>query len=96
MSMTISIDDDLKRKFAETCNEIGLSPSTAFGIFARTVVREKKIPFEPAAISEDERRAHAYEASLHADLCASQEAIEEGRYYTRDEARAFRKRKSVA
>jgi antitoxin component of RelBE/YafQ-DinJ toxin-antitoxin module len=33
MPMTISIDDDLKREFTAVCKEIGLPPSTAFGIF---------------------------------------------------------------
>lgn len=64
MSMTISIDDDLKREFSDVCREIGLSPSTAIGVFARAVVRERCIPFtlsagkrsdaQDAAASDDE------------------------------------------
>lgn len=59
MAMTISIDDDLKRDFSEVCREIGLPPSTAFGVFARAVVRERAIPFPLSALSSAERAHHA-------------------------------------
>ena len=64
MSMTISIDDDLKREFSEVCREIGLPPSTAFGIFAKAVVRERAIPFALSAVSASERAAHAYDLAV--------------------------------
>jgi len=35
-----------KRKMEEVCNEIGISMSSAFAIFAKKVAREKRIPFE--------------------------------------------------
>lgn len=35
-----------KKAFDEFCEEIGLSVSSAFNIFAKTVVREHRIPFE--------------------------------------------------
>lgn len=31
------------------CNDMGLSMTTAFTIFAKTVTREKRIPFEVSA-----------------------------------------------
>lgn len=40
------IDAELKRDLEKICKEIGMSITTAFNIFARAVVREKKIPFE--------------------------------------------------
>ena len=55
MSMTITMDDALKAEFAEVCAEIGMSASTAFNIFAKKVVRERRIPFELTAQAEDER-----------------------------------------
>lgn len=64
MPMTISIDDDLKRDFAEVCREIGLQPSTAFGIFAKAVVRERAIPFTLSAMSSSERAAAAYDMTV--------------------------------
>ena len=55
MSMTISIDDSLKSDFTEVCAEIGMSASTAFNIFAKRVVRDKRIPFDLTSQPESER-----------------------------------------
>lgn len=50
MSQTVNvnfrIDSDLKRQMDAICEELGMSLTTAFTIFAKKVCREKKIPFE--------------------------------------------------
>ena len=46
---TIRLEPNLKKDFASVCEEMGLSVSSAITIFAKTVVREKRIPFEVAA-----------------------------------------------
>lgn len=49
MAMTnvnIRMDEATKAAFDKFCEEIGLSVSSAFNIFAKTVVREQRIPFE--------------------------------------------------
>ncbi len=38
-----------KNQFDNLCKEFGMNASTAFNIFARAVVRERKIPFEICA-----------------------------------------------
>ena len=45
-NINIRIDENLKQEFEHLCNEFGLNMSTAFNIFAKTVVRQQKIPFE--------------------------------------------------
>lgn len=45
-NINIRIDKNLKQEFEHLCNELGLNMSTAFNIFAKTVVRQQKIPFE--------------------------------------------------
>ncbi len=40
------MDEETKKAFDAFCAEIGLSVSSAFNIFAKTVVREQRIPFE--------------------------------------------------
>ena len=74
MAQTVNInfrmDSDLKKDLEETCSDMGMSITTAFTIFARTVVRERKIPFEIAAepfYSENntryvEKKMEAYKA----------------------------------
>ncbi|HQC55282.1 MAG TPA: type II toxin-antitoxin system RelB/DinJ family antitoxin [Clostridia bacterium] len=51
-TFSVRMDAILKREFEELCNEFGMNMSTAINVFARAVVREKKIPFEIAAPKE--------------------------------------------
>ena len=45
-NVNIRMDEATKKAFDAFCEEIGLSVSSAFNIFAKTVVREQRIPFE--------------------------------------------------
>ena len=53
-AMTIRMDSDLKAQFDALCNEFGMSTNTAFNIFARTVVRKRRIPFPIEAPAKDD------------------------------------------
>jgi DNA-damage-inducible protein J len=44
------MDENLKREFDALCNDLGLTMTAAINVFAKTVVRRQKIPFE---ISKD-------------------------------------------
>ena len=48
ININIRMDENLKQEFDRLCTELGLNMTTAFNIFARTVVRQHKIPFEIA------------------------------------------------
>jgi DNA-damage-inducible protein J len=50
------MDPDIKKQFDAFCAEVGMNPSTAFNMFARVVVRERRLPFEIEAttLSRDE------------------------------------------
>jgi DNA-damage-inducible protein J len=45
-AVNFRMDSDLKNDFAQICDDIGMSVSTAFTVFAKKVVREHAIPFE--------------------------------------------------
>lgn len=45
-NINIRMDDNLKQQFDHLCNELGLNMTTAFNIFAKTMVRQQRIPFE--------------------------------------------------
>ncbi len=45
-NINIRMDDTLKQQFDHLCNELGLTMTAAFNIFAKTMVRQQKIPFE--------------------------------------------------
>lgn len=46
VAFSVRMDSDLKKEFEEQCGNFGMSMATAINVFARTVVREKRIPFE--------------------------------------------------
>jgi DNA-damage-inducible protein J len=45
-NINIRIDEDLKRDFDAVCNDLGLTMTTAFNVFAKAVTRRRAIPFE--------------------------------------------------
>ena len=49
-NVNIRMDEDLKREFDALCDDLGLTMTAAFTVFAKTVVRRQGIPFE---ISKD-------------------------------------------
>lgn len=51
---TIRMDADLKAEFDKLCDQFGMSANTAFNIYAKAVVRQRRIPFtiEADPISE--------------------------------------------
>lgn len=40
------IEENTKKELEKICNELGITMSTAFNIFAKKVIREKRIPFD--------------------------------------------------
>ena len=48
-SITIRMDEELKKQAETLFDEIGMNMTTAFTIFAKAAVRQQRIPFELAA-----------------------------------------------
>lgn len=48
VNLNFKIDPDVKKQMEIACDELGLSVSAAFNLFAKKVAREKRIPFEVA------------------------------------------------
>ena len=72
---TIRLDSDLKERFDTLCEGFGMSATTAFNIFVRMVVRQRRIPFEIELSEKDE----SYERGRKAFLEIRRQA-EAGRY----------------
>lgn len=51
-TFSVRMDETLKKQLDELCNEFGMTTSTAINVFARAVVRERKIPFEISSPKE--------------------------------------------
>ena len=45
-TVSIRMDDGLKRDFDNICNELGMTMSTAVTMLAKKMSREKRLPFE--------------------------------------------------
>ena len=60
--ISFRIDDDVKKEAEKTLDIIGLSMSTAMNIFLRKVAREKRIPFELAAETNETPNAETIAA----------------------------------
>lgn len=50
VAFSVRMDSELKEKFEKLCDDLGMNMTTAFNIFARTVVREQRIPFDVSAV----------------------------------------------
>ena len=48
-TFSVRMEDGLKKEFDNLCSDFGMSMSTAITVFAKAVVRERKIPFEITA-----------------------------------------------
>lgn len=69
-TFSIRMDESLKKQFDMLCSEFGMNSTTAFNIFAKAVVRERKIPFEISASvdnTRNEAKAAFYEMRRIAD-----------------------------
>ena len=45
-TVSIKIDEELKKDFAQLCDDLGLTVSSACLVFIKKAVSEQKIPFE--------------------------------------------------
>lgn len=75
-TFSVRMDETLKRQFDDLCADFGMNATTAFNIFARAVVRERKIPFEIQA-SEDVTRTDGLKAFLSLRAEAKQNNVQD-------------------
>lgn len=71
-SISIRMDEELKKKMEQLCDELGMSLTTAFTIFAKKATREHRIPFE---VSADPVRKEVITAE---DLLRAKEELDAG------------------
>ncbi len=76
-TLSLRIDEKVKKQFDEFCAEVGMNASVAVNLFIKTVVREHRIPFE-IAVKEDPfysetNIARLRKAITELDACNGQE-----------------------
>ena len=57
VSYSFRIEEETKTQFDDICKGMGMSPATAYNMFARRVVAERALPFTPAVIVPVEGKA---------------------------------------
>lgn len=63
-TFSVRMDENLKRQFDDLCSDFGMNATTAFNIFARAVVRERRIPFEISSPQKEVTRESGYNAFM--------------------------------
>ena len=63
ININIRMDSDLKQQFEAFCNDVGMTMTTAFTVFAKKAVREYPMPFERGAeVPDDEAKKASRDA----------------------------------
>lgn len=82
VTVNFKLDEEIKTSMENVCSELGLSMSAAFTIFAKTVCRERRIPFalqlpeEPNATTRRAIRQAENETGLHGPFESVSELME--------------------
>ena len=45
-TFSVRMDSDVKKQLDEFCFQVGMNTTTAFNLFARAVLRERRLPFD--------------------------------------------------
>ena len=76
------MDSEEKRSLEKICEQLGISISSAFKIFAKKVIRERRIPFDVAL--DDSRSDPFWSEENQARLRESIKQIEDGKFSQHD------------
>ena len=52
-TLSVRVDEDLKKQFDGFCSDIGMNASTAVNVFIKAALREQRIPFDVASSKYD-------------------------------------------
>ncbi|GHV58627.1 hypothetical protein FACS1894103_0740 [Campylobacterota bacterium] len=66
-TLNVRMDDGVKRQFDAFCANVGMNASVAVNLFAKTVIRERRIPFDIVA-NDDPFYSAANQARLKKSL----------------------------
>ena len=63
-TLSMRVDDNLKKNFDMICDDFGFTSTAAITVFMKTVVRERRIPFEIKASSREQINNDAWAAFM--------------------------------
>lgn len=71
------VDDTLKKSFDSICDDFGLTSTAAITVFMKTVVRERRIPFEIKASTKEQINKDAWAAFLEMRAATAEAGIQD-------------------
>jgi len=45
-TFSVRMESEIKKQFDDFCSAVGMNATTAFNMFARAVIRERRLPFD--------------------------------------------------
>lgn len=76
-TFSVRMDENLKQDFDALCEDFGMSMTTAINVFARAVVRQRRIPFEIASSDQAVTREGARQAFRALRLAAKENGLQD-------------------
>lgn len=76
-TLSMRVDNNLKKKFDSICDDFGFTSTAAITVFMKTVVRERRIPFEIKASSKEQINKDAWEAFLDMRAAAAEAGLQD-------------------
>ena len=78
--LSVRMDEETKKGLEDFCKAVGMTPSTAVNLFAKTVIRERRFPFEIATEGKPPRIGDWNKPEeVMEKLAEAERAVEEGR-----------------
>ena len=71
------VDDTLKKNFDNICDDFGFTSTAAITVFMKTVVRERRIPFEIKASTKEQINKDAWAAFLEMRVAAAEAGLQD-------------------
>lgn len=76
-TLSMRVDDTLKKNFDSICDDLGFTSTAAITVFMKTVVRERRIPFEIKAYSKEQINKDVWAAFLKMRAAAAEAGLQD-------------------
>ena len=76
-TLSMRVDDNLKKNFDNICDDFGFTSTAAITVFMKTVVRERRIPFEIKASSKEQINKDGWAAFLEMRAAAAEAGLQD-------------------
>ena len=76
-TLSMRVDENLKKSFDSICDDFGFTCTAAITVFMKTVVRERRIPFEIKPSSKEQINKDAWAAFLEMRAAAAEAGIQD-------------------